>query len=203
MSFSFISFLLILFLAGSHEQSNEENIELHVVSYEEFEAFVNATSYVTDAETYGWSFLQKDVYNFEIVEGANWRKPDGENTPSSKYLPVTQVSYNDAIAYCEWSDTELPTYEKYWELIKSDKRTIVTNDKPITTVNEANVLGNVWEITATTIGDSTRLAGGSLFCSVNTCHGTSKDRKQFIDKQTGNIHIGFAVIRSSQHCNKE
>jgi len=182
MPFSFISYLLILFLSCSQEQSNEENIELHVVSYEEFEAFVNATGYVTDAEKYGWSFVQKDVFNFEVVEGANWRKPDGEHTPSSKYLPVTQASYNDAIAYCEWG------------------RAIVTNNnKPISTVSEANVLGNVWEITATTVGDSTRLAGGSLFCSVNTCHGTSKDREQFIDKQTGNIHIGFAVIRSSQH----
>lgn len=200
MYYKFLSYLLILSLAGSQEQSNEENFELHVVSHKEFEAFVNATGYVTDAEKYGWSFVQKDVFNFEVVEGANWRKPDGEHTPSSKYLPVTQVSYNDAIAYCEWSNTEVPTYERYWELIKSDKRAIVTNNnKPISTVSEANVLGNVWEITATTVGDSTRLAGGSLFCSVNTCHGTSKDREQFIDKQTGNIHIGFAVIRSSQH----
>ena len=200
MYYKFLSYLLILSLAGSQEQSNEENFELHVVSYKEFEAFVNATGYVTDAEKYGWSFVQKDVFNFEVVEGANWRKPDGEHTPSSKYLPVTQVSYNDAIAYCEWSNTEVPTYERYWELIKSDKRAVVTNNnKPISTVSEANVLGNVWEITATTVGDSTRLAGGSLFCSVNTCHGTSKDREQFIDKQTGNIHIGFAVIRSSQH----
>ena len=200
MYYTFLSYFLILSLAGSQEQSNEENFELHVVSYEEFEAFVNATGYVTDAEKYGWSFVQKDVFTFEVVDGANWRKPDGEDTPSSKYLPVTQVSYNDAIAYCEWSNTEVPTYERYWELIKSDKRAIVTNNnKPISTVSEANVLGNVWEITATTIGDSTRLAGGSLFCSVNTCHGTSKDREQFIDKQTGNIHIGFAVIRSSQH----
>ena len=76
MSFSFISCLLILFLSGYHEQSKEENIELHVVSYEEFETFVNATVYVTDAEKYGWSFVQKDVYNFEVVEGATWRKPD-------------------------------------------------------------------------------------------------------------------------------
>lgn len=102
MPFSFISYLLILFLSCSQEQSNEENIELHVVSYEEFETFVNATRYVTDSEKYGWSFVQKDVYNFEVVEGATWRKPNGKNTPSSKQLPVTQVSYNDAIAYCEW-----------------------------------------------------------------------------------------------------
>ena len=73
MSFSFISYLLILFLSCYQEQSNEENIELHVVSYEEFETFVNATGYVTDAEKYGWSFVQKDVYNFEVVEGATWQ----------------------------------------------------------------------------------------------------------------------------------
>lgn len=198
MRFSFISYPLILFLSCSLEQSNDENIELHVVSYEEFEIFVNATGYVTDAEKYGWSFVQKDVYNFEVVKGATWRKPDGENTPSSKQLPVTQVSYNDAIAYCAWSDTKLPTYEEYWELIKSDNRPIVTNNiKPISTINEANVLGNVWEITATTIGDSTRLAGGSVFCSKETCHGTSKDRKLFVDKQTGNLHMGFAVIKKA------
>ena len=198
MSFSSLSYLLILLFAGSHEQSNEENIELHVVSYEEFETFVNATGYVTDAEKYGWSFVQKDVYNFEVVEGATWCKPDGENTPSSKQLPVTQVSYNDAIAYCEWSDSRLPSYEEYWELIKIDNRPIVTdNNNPIKAINEANVLGNVWEITATTIGDSTRLAGGSVFCSKETCHGTSKDRELFVDKQTGNLHIGFAVIKKS------
>ena len=200
MPFSFISYLLILSLAGSQEQSNEENFELHVVSYKEFEAFVNATGYVTDSEKYGWSFVQKDVFNFEVVEGATWRKPNAKNTPSSKQLRVTQVSYNDAIAYCEWSDSRLSSYEEYWELIKSDNRPIVTNNnKPFSTINEANVLGNVWEITATTIGDSTRLAGGSVFCSKETCHGTSKDRELFVDKQTGNIHIGFAVIRSSQH----
>ncbi len=198
MTFTFISYFLIQFLSGSQGQSNQENLELHVVSYEEFETFVNTTGYVTDSEKYGWSFVQKDVYNFEVVEGATWRKPNGEDSPSSKQLPVTQVSYNDAIAYCAWSDTKIPTYEEYWELIKNDNRPIVrNNNKPISTIKEVNVLGNVWEITATTTGDSTRLAGGSLFCSENTCHGTSKDRELYVDKQTGNTHIGFAVIRNS------
>ena len=199
MTSPFFLTLLILFLSVNQVKDDKENVELQVVTFEQFEKFVTATGYVTDAEKYGWSFVQKDVYNFEVVEGATWRKPDGENTPSSKQLPVTQVSFNDAIAYCAWSDTKLPTYKEYWELIKSDNRPIVTNNnKPISTTNEANVLGNVWEITDTTIGDSTRLAGGSLFCSVNTFHGTSKDRELLVDKQTGNIHIGFAVkVKSS------
>jgi formylglycine-generating enzyme required for sulfatase activity len=70
------------------------------VSYAQFELFVNQTSYVTDAEKYGWSNVQIDVYNFKKVKNANWRTPDGVNKPYSKELPVTQVSYNDALAYC-------------------------------------------------------------------------------------------------------
>ena len=102
------------------------------------------------------------------------------------------------VAYYEFLDAKLPTYKEYWELIKSDNRPIITNNnQPISTINEANILGNVWEITATTIGDSTRLAGGSFFCSKETCHGTSIKRKLYVDKQTGNIHIGFTIIRKS------
>jgi len=51
MSFSFISFILILFLSGSHKRSNEQNIELHVVSYEELK----------DLEING--LIQRTVYN--------------------------------------------------------------------------------------------------------------------------------------------
>ena len=41
---------------------------------------------------------KKDVYNYEIVYGADWRTPDGTNN-SIDNLPVTQVSYNDALEY--------------------------------------------------------------------------------------------------------
>lgn len=169
--------------------------ELRAVTYAQFEAFVLETGYVTDAEKYGWSIVQTDVFNFKKVTGATWKKPDGLHAVRSKKLPVTQVSYNDAMAYCEWAGWQLPTYEQYWELIPSDQRQVVTNyNAPISQVDEVNVLGNVWEITQTTQGNDVRLAGGSLFCSPTTCHGTSKERVLYVDKQTGNIHIGFAVI---------
>jgi hypothetical protein len=150
---------------------------------------------LTDAEKFGWSIVQQDVFNFNTVYGANWKKPDGVTAPSSKELPVTQVSFNDAMAYCEWSGTELPTYEQYWELISKDQRKIVTQNRmSISPASEVNILGNVWEITSSKRGAEVRLAGGSLFCSPSTCHGTSKNRKLFVDQQTGNIHIGFAVL---------
>ncbi len=170
--------------------------KLEVVTYGQFDEFVKETGYITDAEKFGWSIVQTDVFNFHKVERANWRKPDGQHRPKSEKLPVTQVSYNDAIAYCEWSGTQLPSYKQYWELIEEDKRKIITSlNAPISEADNVNILGNVWEITSTEKGNEIRLAGGSLFCSPNTCHGTSKERALYVDKQTGNIHIGFAVIK--------
>lgn len=123
------------------------------------------------------------------------KKPDGKNEMKSNGLPVTQVSYNDAIAYCKWSASRFPTYNDYWELIKDDKRKISTNNKaPISKVDNVNVFGNVWEITSVKKENEIRLAGGSLFCYPDACHGTSKERELYVDKQTGNMHIGFAVI---------
>lgn len=165
------------------------------VSYSQFELFVDQTGYITDAEKYGWSIVQTDVDNFKTVKNANWRTPDGVNKPDSKELPVTQVSYNDAIAYCKWAKKRLPTYEEYWELIKNDTRVIVSENRlPISNINDVNILGNVWDITEVEDGNSVRLAGGSLFCSKYTCNGTVKERELFVDKETGNINVGFCVI---------
>jgi len=184
----------VLIVVCTSCSSNPRRIE--AVTYAQFEQFVSETGYITDAEKFGWSIVQKDVFNFTTVKGANWRKPNGFNTPVSKNLPVTQVSYNDAMAYCNWAETELPTYEQYWELIKNDKRNIVVNyNASISEVSTVNLAGNVWEITASEKGKNIRLAGGSLFCSISTCDGTSKERQLYVDKLTGNIHIGFAVIK--------
>jgi len=173
----------------------QEKIKLSPVSYAQFELFVNETGYKTDAEKFGWSIVQTDVYNFIKVENANWKKPDGINNVLSTNLPVTQVSYNDALAYCKWVNARLPSYEEYWKLIENDDRKVITNSNaPISASTQVNILGNVWEITSTTKAEEIRLAGGSLFCSPKICHGTSRDRELFVDKQTGNVHIGFAVI---------
>lgn len=165
------------------------------ISVGDFEAFVVATSYVTDAERYGWSIVQLDVYNYTVVEGASWKKPDGLHAPRKKSLPVTQVSYNDAIAFCKWAGVRLPTYEEYWDLASTDTRTIVTDNRlPISPVDSVHVIGNVWDLTEPKSGKAIRLAGGSLFCSPTTCHGTQKERELFVDKETGNLHSGFSVV---------
>ncbi|WP_370090495.1 SUMF1/EgtB/PvdO family nonheme iron enzyme [Ekhidna sp.] len=190
-----IKYLLPTIICLSIQFSCSETNRLRTVTIEQFETFINETGYVTDAEKYGWSIVQVDVYNFRKVEGATWRKPDGFNEPKSKAFPVTQISYNDARAYCKWSGRKLPNYDEYWLLVKEDNRRINSGDKqPISEAKHVNVLGNVWDITTTTKEGMIRLAGGSYLCSPTTCDGTKKDRTLYVDKETGNIHIGFSVV---------
>lgn len=186
--------LYLLLLAILVSCSSPKDYNLKTVSVKEFKEFINATGYITNAEQYGWSFVQQDVYDYKIVNGANWLKPDGINL-SADSLPVTQVSYNDAIEYCKWAGVSLPTYDQYWELVSSDDRLIVSDNMyPISSVESVNIIGNVWDITEPENSNQVRLAGGSLFCSIDTCHGTQEERELYVDKETGNIHIGFSIL---------
>lgn len=167
---------------------------IRAVTVTEFSEFVSSTNYKTDAEKYGWSIVQKDIFNFDLANGANWRVPNGLDS-STNNLPVTQVSYNDALAYCEWANVSLPAYSDYWKYTRLDNRVIIKEDSEIYAVIEVNTIGNVWDITTTHNSiEHIRLAGGSYLCSPLSCDGTNPDRELYIDKITGNTHIGFSVI---------
>jgi formylglycine-generating enzyme required for sulfatase activity len=68
------------------------------VTVGQFGAFVKAASYRTDGEKEGRAYAWTGN-TWDKVSGASWREPGFEQTDEH---PVTEVSWNDAKALCEW-----------------------------------------------------------------------------------------------------
>ena len=96
-------------------------ITKYPITVAQFEAFVKDTGYRTTAEEMGSGWVWTDN-RWEEVKGADWRHPYGPDSDVSRKAnhPVTQVSWHDAIAYCQWLSEKtgqhwrLPT-EAEWE----------------------------------------------------------------------------------------
>lgn len=82
------------------------------VTHAQFQQFVDATGYKTEAEKQGWGFEYRE--GWQRVEGISWRAPRGAGSPPQANWPVVIVSWNDANAYCAWAGKRLPT-EAEWE----------------------------------------------------------------------------------------
>ena len=112
---------------------DEFKISKFSVTNSEFAEFVEATGYVTDAETYGWSyvfngFVAEAVASQQLagiassapwwlaIEGAYWFRPfgDSQNIEALLNHPVVHVTHTDALEFCRWSGYKLPT-EAQWE----------------------------------------------------------------------------------------
>ncbi len=169
------------------------------VSNADFAEFVRRTGYVTTAETRGSSHVffqhldQPDAHSapfadapwWRDVAGAHWRLPDGKHASPPDH-PVVHVSHHDALAFCDWSKTRLPS-EAEWECAAEGSDAAPINiwqgDFPNASLNRPgpravrdippnakglyHACGNVWEWTADGFGRlhsprAARNPGGNL-----------------------------------------
>jgi len=167
------------------------------------------------------SVAYTEVTNEEYAKFIN---STGRKTPSNwtngiypsgraKY-PVTNVSYNDAVAYCNWlskNDSSvtyrLPT-EKEWEQaaghMPKDADFNAGENKGLTAANSysntlsasgaVNMWGNVWEWTSTSRTDGTKAVKGGAWDSKRTdCR--TENREIGRNPNSGYSNVGFRVVR--------
>lgn len=84
-------------------------VSRYLVTADDFERFVGATGFVTEAEREGWGWTWDGGWTKR--DGLSWRRPFGGDADEAYMsaraaMPVLQVSWNDAAAWCSWLSRE-------------------------------------------------------------------------------------------------
>ena len=120
----------------------------YAVTVADFREFAEATGYRSDAEKGGFSVIFVNG-NVEDRPGVNWRHGViGTDRPEQEgNHPVVHVSWNDAVAYCQWMSGKLgkrfrlPTEAEWEYACRAGSESAFNTGENLTTA-EANYNGN-------------------------------------------------------------
>lgn len=159
-------------------------VSVYETTVGDFNKFIKATGYITDAEKAGKAVVQGGEYK----EGVNWRhNSQGKLIKFSDYgkYPVLHLSSRDIQKFCKWAKVRLPSEEEWIFLFREGKESnwrysgddnikkVAWNDSYCNIKTEQKVgmkspnklglydmSGNVWELCTTGTGTYV-LKGGS------------------------------------------
>jgi len=197
-------------------------VDQYEVGIGEFGTFVEATAYITTADSLGWSgFFNPKSRSWEVAKNANWMSHNGKERLGGRY-PVTHLSYYDVCAYCAWKNGRLPTALE-WDMIAGDSvivgntwqgifpyedegkdgYTIEVAPRGLFSPNKYDLFdlfGNVWEWTSSidSIKNERIIKGGSFLCDYNVCAGYIPSRYQTTPDDSGLNHLGFRCVYDSK-----
>ena len=171
--------------------SQNVSIAYTVVTNEEYATFIQATGYKAPA---------------------TWKK--GRIPNGQEQYPVTNISYYDAVKYCEWlsnndrsASYRLPT-EKEWEQAaghmpkdadfnageNNGLAPVTSYERTLSASGAINMWGNVWEWTSTTRKNKTKAVKGGAWDSKRTdCR--TEYREEGRNPNKGYNNVGFRIIR--------
>jgi formylglycine-generating enzyme len=122
-------------------------IDKTLVTVKQFRSFVKETLYITDANKFGDAgVFNNSAGQWVLVQGANWEYPFGlRQAEASDNYPVTQVSWNDAVAYCNWAGLRLPTETEWEYAARNGKNTSDPYSWGKSIVINGRYMANIWQ----------------------------------------------------------
>lgn len=188
------------------------------VTVYQYAQFVENTGYKTTAELSGYSHVWNGS-SWEKKTGVNWNTDNNGKAVSiadSQSKPVTNLSYKDVVAFCEWAGCRLPSVEEWtiaakggesfeysgskkandvaWSYDNASGKTRNVASKKANAFGIYDMCGNVAEWTSDKSGNEYIFCGGSCYSDVNNC---TVDSRSHSVATGSNSLVGFRVVKAS------